>query len=185
MGVGVRRIALLAGLLCPAVALADPDRSSFYGIAAVGFNGVSAPSGVEAQYGGFAWELAVAGRWRDLWFRGAVTDGQMFMNSNGHILEPRIGVEFRTRHNANAAAFVGIDAGRVDGWSDDEDGGQDTVKGWFAMPRAGIELGGTHVRFHLAFEILVGYGTASNVGPAGSGTGRLGGGNLMLGLSVR
>lgn len=182
---GVRSIALVAVLLCPAAALAEPDQSSFYGMAAVGFNAVGAPSGVKAEYGGLAWELAMAGRWRDLWFRGAVTDGQMFMNTNGHIVEPRIGIEMRTRHNANAAAFAGIDAGRVDGWADDEDGGQDTVKGWFAMPRAGLELGGAHVRFHLALEVLVGYGTSTNVGAAGSGTGRLGGGSFMLGLSFR
>jgi hypothetical protein len=181
----VHRLALVVVLLCPAAALAKPDQSSFYGMAAVGFNRVNAPSDIGAQYGGFAWELAVAGRWRDLWFRGAVSEGQMFMNTDGHILEPRIGVELRTRSDANAAAFVGIDAGRVDGWADDDYGGRDTVKGWFAMPRIGIELGGTHVRFHLAFELLVGYGTSTSVGPAESGTGRLGGGDLMLGLSVR
>src|SRR5438067_1699997 len=138
-------------------------------MAAVGVNGVTPPSGVQGTYGGFGWGAAGAVRWQDLWFRGAVTDGQMFMNTNGRILEPRVGVELRTLQNANAAGFVGIDLGRLDGWADDdESAGQFTVHGWFAMPRAGLEFGGSHVRFHLAYELIVGYGSASDPAPAQS-----------------
>jgi hypothetical protein len=185
---GVQRIAALAVLLAPAVASAEPDPGVWY--ATVAACGCGAGVRGEPGHGGFGFDVAAAGRYGHWWFRGALTDMQMWMNDPGHILLPRVGVERRTYDNPHASAFFGIDVGMVDGTGSAEDTNDPvTIRGAFVMSRAGIEGGGEHVRIRLSFELGLGYGHAVEPEVAApqpaSASGFLTAGALLLGFTVR
>jgi hypothetical protein len=136
--------------------------------------------------GGVGYDLAAAGRYGDVWFRGAVTVETMSLELAGHLIEPRIGVELRTHDNPKAAAFWGVDAGIVDGSGLVEDEmSERTIRGGFAMARGGFELGGVHVRVRVALELLAGYGHGFDPGVPATASGMMRGGSLSVGFIVR
>jgi len=182
----MRRLAVSAVLLVPAVASAEPDPGILYATAAVGVGGVGV-SGARSV-GGPGFDLAAAGRYRGWWIRVALTE--MVMNLDGKLSEPRVGVERRTYDNPNASAFVGIDAGILSGAEAVEDTiGPTTLRGGFVMPRGGVEAGGEHVRFRFELDFPLGYGHDVEAqecpDPPRTSTGFLRGVTLLLGFTVR
>jgi hypothetical protein len=186
--VGVHRLAVLAVLIVPAIATAEPDPGDFYATVA----GCTCGAGVSGApgHGGLGFDLAAAARYGDWWFRGALTDMQMWINDSGNILVPRVGIERRTYDNPHASVFFGIDAGLVTGTGTPEDSDtNNTLSGFVVMPRVGVEGGGEHIRIRFEIELGVGYGHAvePEVAPPQPMTvsGKLTAGALMLGFTVR
>ena len=177
---------MLAVLIVPAIASADPDPGVFYVTAAVGVGGVGVSGAT--SYGGPGFDLAAAGRYGDWWIRAALTE--MAMNEDGKLTLPRIGIERRTYDNPNASAFAGIDVGYLSGEDAVEDTiGPTTLTGPIAMPRGGVEIGGEDVRFRFEIDIPLGYGTSVEAGdcttPSRTSRGLLRGFTLLLGFTVR
>jgi len=187
--VGVHRLAVLAVLIVPAVASAEPPSPGvFYATAA----GCLCGAGVRGvpSYGLVGWDLALAGRLGDWWLRGALMRTQFIQGTYGYMYEPHVGVERRTYDNPHASAFFGLDAGMLTGSGGYEDSiGDSKIRGGFVMPRAGIEGGFEHVRIRLSLEVVLGYGHAVDVGDTPDQTvdktGFMRGGNLELGFIVR
>lgn len=186
--VGVHRLAVLAVLLVPVVASAEPpDPGALYGTAALCICG----AGVSGNsYGVVGWDLALGARVGDLWLRGALMKTQFIDSTTGFMYEPHAGVELRTYDNPHASAFAGVDVGMLTGSGPHEDAiGNSSLRGGFVMPRVGVEGGFEHVRIRFAIEIVLGYGHAIDVGdgttPTVDAKGFMKGGNLELGFTVR
>jgi hypothetical protein len=184
--VGVHRIAVLALLVVPAVATADPYQGVFYVTAAVSVGGIGV-RGTQG-YGGPGFDLAAAGRYGDWWFRGALTE--MAMNDDGKLTMPRIGIERRTYDNPNASAFGGIDVGYLSGEDAVEDtSGSTTLRGPVVMPRGGVEIGGEHVRVRIELDFPIGYArdvaAQEYPNPPITTSGFLRGITFLLGFTVR
>lgn len=184
---GVHRLSVLAVLLVPAIASADPDPGLFYATAA----GCVCGAGVShSSFGVVGWDLAIGARVGDLWLRGAVMRTQFIEGTYGFMYEPHVGVEHRTYDNPHASAFFGIDVGMLTGSGPHEDAvGNSSLEGGFVMPRAGIEGGFEHLRIRFALEVVLGYGHAIEVGdgtaPNVDVSGFMKGANLELGFTVR
>jgi hypothetical protein len=175
----VRRLALAAVLLVPAVAAADPDPSRIY-VAGGLF------AGRVGEHEGYGYDLAAAGRVGDLWLRGALT---RLVDAGGGVLEPRVGIEIRNHDNPNVSPFLGLDVGYVDGSRTIEDSNVDsTLRGAFAMARGGIEFGGEHLRLRFEIDLIGAYARTVEPDQADqslSQTGFQRGANVGLGLVVR
>jgi hypothetical protein len=175
----VRRLALVAALLVPALAAADPDPSRIY-VAGGLF------AGRVGEHEGYGYDLAAAGRVGALWLRGALT---RLVDADGGVIEPRIGVEIRNHDNPNVSPFLGLDVGYVDGSRTVEDTTFDfTIRGGFAMARGGIEFGGEHVRLRFEVDLVGAYARTVEPDDAGqrvSQTGFQRGANVGLALVVR
>lgn len=141
----------LAVLLVPALAAADPSPGRVFGEAAL-------LTGDMARMGGLGYDVAAAGRIGDLWLRGALTMLVVGVDEDGRVIEPHLGIEWRTLQRSNGAVFLGLEAGFVDGKAYIEDASFDrTVRGPFVMTRGGIEIGAEHLRVRLAVELIAGY----------------------------
>lgn len=188
MRVGVYRLAVLAVLLAPAVAGAEPpDPGVLYATAAGCICGASVSGNT---YGVVGWDLAIGARVGDLWLRGALMRTQFIESTNGVMYEPHVGVERRTYDNPHASAFLGLDVGMLTGSGPHEDAiGDSSLRGAFVMPRVGVEGGFEHVRIRFSLELVLGYGHAVDVGdgttPTVDAKGFMRGGNIELGFTVR
>ncbi len=150
------RLALLAILLVPFVASAEREPAQFYVRVGAGF-GSFAPD-EQGDRGLVVYDGALAVRFGEIWVRGALTHASMNDEGGGSLLEWHGGVEWKPQRRPDARWFIGLDAGWANGDGTFEDGGVMSLSAPFAMPRAGYEIGGEHVRVQLALELMFGYG---------------------------
>src|SRR3569623_1220548 len=146
------RLVLLAILLVPFVASAEPESARFYARGGGGF-GSFAPSD-QGDWGLVVYDGALAARFGEIWVRGALTHASMNDESIvGSLLEWHAGDEWRPQRRPDARWVLGLDVGWANGNSDIEDGGMQWLSAPFAKPRVGYENGGEQDSIPLPHEL--------------------------------
>jgi hypothetical protein len=106
-----------------------------------------------------ALDVSLRTRAPDWWLRGEAAAGETTAidEGEGHVYELRVGLEHRERACRPGCFYYGVDLGLVHG--ELHDGLDDwQLSAALAIPRAGIDAGGDHVRFRIGVEVPIGLG---------------------------
>jgi hypothetical protein len=119
---------------------------------AVHIGGISDISGDQALELEGAWHYAGG-----TWLRVAVSSGVPLPVESGRVLEGRFGVERRRETCGRGCFYTGIDLALVAADVQDEPD-QTTLRGLFAIGRAGLDGGSGMLRFRLGVDVWLGAG---------------------------
>lgn len=136
----------------------EPELDHRVGLS-VHLGGISDVSGDQA--------IEIEGAWRRAgatWLRVAFSGGATLPHENGRVLEGRLGVERRREICGRGCFYTGLDLALVAADVHDEPDDV-TLRGLFAIGRAGIDAGSDMLRFRLGIEVWLGAARVHDLEP--------------------